>query len=108
MFKNKYKGTYPSDQVPKNNGYMIVNLDSYGQPGSHWISLVRTPENIYIYDSFGRDPLKILPHYIFKDRHICYVDDDAEQEILETDCGVRSLAWLWVFDNIGSKYAKLI
>ena len=48
-----------------------------------------------IYDSFGRDAYGDL-------------SGDAEQAMLEANCGQRSLAWLWVCLTRGVAAAKLI
>jgi hypothetical protein len=36
------------------------------------------------------------------------VERDAEQRILEANCGARCLAWLWVFDDCGPEAAASI
>ena len=37
----------------KNNKSLIFNLQNSNQKGSHWISLSRKNNNIFIFDSFG-------------------------------------------------------
>ena len=37
----------------ENNKYLIFNLQNSNQSGSHWLSLSRTNNNIFIFDSFG-------------------------------------------------------
>ena len=34
----------------------VKNLDPHDQPGTHWIAIVRTPETVEYFDSFGRPP----------------------------------------------------
>ena len=99
-----YIGAYPSDRIPflSNGQCVIVNLDATGQPGSHWVAIYHQDKN-YVYDSFGRDTASILPLRNYED-----ADDDAEQHILETNCGARCLAWLFCFERYGKDYAMTI
>lgn len=58
--KNKFKGVYPSDQIPFQKrlaGYYIFNLDNSFEPGTHWISIkiVNKGKNIF-FDSYGFPP----------------------------------------------------
>ena len=134
LFKKNYAGTYSSNMIPdlgvvgiggffetKTNIdnissdsklYSCVNLDNSDEPGSHWIALAYDVYNgkIMIYDSFGRDTKIILPSLIEKygKDNIVMSDDDSEQKIKEEDCGARCMAFLYVFDRFGSKYAKTI
>ena len=114
LLKVKFKGVFPSDKIPKLNDlspYCILNLDKSTESGSHWIALAKMPNsnNSVVYDSFGRDYRKIIPNLdLSGNGRILNTDKDSEQEILETDCGARCLAWLLVFDKQGADVAKLI
>ena len=133
LFKKNYAGTYSSNMIPDlgvvGNGffktktnidnissesklYSCVNLDNSDEPGSHWIALGYDVYNgkIMIYDSFGRDTKIILPSLIEKygNDNIVMADNDSEQNIQEDDCGARCMAFLYVFDRFGSKYAQKI
>lgn len=112
LFKVKFKGVYPSDKIPKLNDlspYCILNLDSSKERGSHWISLAKSGDDTYVYDSFGRDYKKIIPNLNHSGNgRIKNTDRDAEQKILQTDCGARCLGFLMVFDKHGKDIAKLI
>ncbi len=127
LFGKNFSGVFPSDKIPdlgKNPDgstvtntniqqgarlYSIVNLDDSNEPGSHWISLAYDIESkkVFVYDSFGRATAEIIPTVIakFGRGNVVTVDDDAEQAIEEEDCGARSLAFLFVFDRLGSEYA---
>ena len=64
LFGKKFKGCYPSDQIPKLTDiepYSILNLDKSKQSGSHWIAVCKDGDKTYIYDSFGRTNKKIIP-----------------------------------------------
>ena len=108
----KFKGVYPSDKIPKLNDlspYCILNLDSSKEPGSHWVALAKNGKDSILYDSFGRHNNEIIPDLKFSGNgRIIDTDRDAEQKILETNCGARCLAWLWIFENFGAKTAKMI
>ena len=57
LLKNEksYSNTYSKDEIPliENNKSLIFNLQNSNQPGTHWISLSRKDNNIFIFDSFG-------------------------------------------------------
>lgn len=112
LFGIKYRGTYPSDKIPKLNDlskYCILNLDKSDEPGSHWVALAKHGKDAYFYDSFGRTYNAIIPNLEFSGNgRIINTDDDAEQEVKETDCGARCIAWLLVFDKYGPKTAMLV
>ena len=50
-----FSGCYSKDQIPliENNRFIIFNLENKDQKGSHWVSLSRKDDNIFIFDSFG-------------------------------------------------------
>lgn len=111
LFKNKFVGVFPSDKIPKmkNNQYAIINLDKSDQSGSHWVSIVKSKNGIYIYDSFGRRTIKILPSLKQSGNGmILETENDAEQKEIEENCGQRSLASLCVYDNFGHNGLKYI
>jgi len=110
----KFKGVFASNKIPRLNDlapYCILNLDKSSETGSHWISLAKFPHSnkTAIYDSFGRDYKRIIPNLSLSGNgRIINTDKDAEQEILESDCGARCLSWLLLVDNYGYKTALLI
>ena len=112
LFGRKYRGTFPSDQIPKLNDvkkYCILNLDRSDQAGSHWIALAKDDNKTYLYDSFGRAGNKIIPNLEFSGNgKIIDVDRDAEQGILEENCGARCVGFLCVFDRYGANVAKYV
>lgn len=55
-----FGGVYALDEVPSNvktPGYLVVNTDARGKPGSHWV-LVFKSHRLYYFDSFGLPPLE--------------------------------------------------
>jgi len=109
LFKNKYKGTYASNQVPLLNNkqpYCIINVDKSNMQGSHWVAVAYKNKKVYVYDSFGRKTKSLIPHFRYK----IYQDTeyDPEQNKSEDNCGQRCLAWLLIFDKYGPKKALQI
>ena len=103
---SQFHGVFPIDKIPAKFKYIIANLDTSDQPGSHWIAMVgRKNREPLTYDSFGRDASEILP----SDMHnVTMTEDDAEQEVKETNCGARCLAWLLLAKEFGIGAAKEI
>lgn len=115
LFGIKFRGVFASDKIPKLNDlspYCILNLDKSGQPGSHWIAFAKLPypsKSAIVYDSFGRTYKRIIPFIEHSGNgRIKNTDDDAEQKINESDCGARSLAFLFLLDKYGGEVAMLI
>ena len=53
--EKSYLNTFSKDEIPliENNKSLIFNLQNSNEKGSHWISLSRKDNNIFIFDSFG-------------------------------------------------------
>jgi hypothetical protein len=106
VFGSSFTGVFARDKIPPKVNLAIVNLDESDQPGSHWVALARMPTGQYmVYDSFGRDPTKILPSLQMK---LVSTEQDTEQHKREENCGARCLAWLGVCTNCGIQAAKLV
>ena len=95
-------------------GYHIINTDTLRKDGSggegiHWVALVITPKIAYVFDSYARNPQKILKHLTkkMKNKKVKIVSSDRsdlEQKDTKSEleiCGQLSLAWLSVVDQIG-------
>jgi len=88
----KYRGCFSSDTIPKlqNDECCIFNLDNSDEPGSHWMGMYKNKGKNIIYDSFGRCSKKLkIPVKLFID-----TENDAEQNIIETNCGQRCISFL--------------
>lgn len=111
LFGVKFKGVFTSDKIPKLNElspYAIVNLDRSGEPGSHWVAIAKKNNEMVIFDSFGRTK-EILPMaYYSGNGRLIYPDNDPNQRVLETNCGQKSLSWLYVYDTYGWNVARHI
>ena len=119
LLGDKFAGVYSSDQRPalsKNKPYAILNTKPASSGGEHWIALARIPEpqgvrqsltgKIMHYDSSGRSHRQLFPDR-WEDEAID-TELDVEQDERTTECGQRSLAWLLLFDQLGSSAAKMI
>lgn len=66
LLKYKYLGSYPADfcPEPQNNSFVIVNIDSSFEIGSHWVMIAKKGNKLYFGDSLGRDirTYKVLAH----------------------------------------------
>ena len=111
LLGDKFAGVYSSDQRPalsKKKPYAILNTRPTSSGGEHWVGLARMPSNgkIMHYDSFGRSHEQLFPSR-WEDEAVD-TELDVEQDERTTECGQRSLAWLLLFDQLGSSAAKMI
>jgi hypothetical protein len=109
----KYLGSFAQDKVPtkiytKGKHYAIVNVDTAGMRGTHWVGLASLPgsNRVMVFDSFGRATKTLLP--LLRQNFVVDTDRDAEQRIVQLSCGQFALAWLVFFDRYGPTSAKLI
>jgi hypothetical protein len=114
---NNFIGVCSSDTMPhdnNNNFCFICNLDASNQSGSHWIAIYIKDNNMYCYDSFGRNINNILHQYVINyskkyNYKIINSDlNDREQEIKEYNCGQRSLSFLVICHHFSIKDALTI
>ena len=114
LFGAKYLGSFPQDDLPEkiykkeNNLYAIINVDTRGMPGSHWVAIAGLPNSIRIlvFDSFGRASKTLLP--TLRQKNVIDTDNDAEQREVQLSCGQFSLSWLLFLEQYGFKNAALI
>jgi hypothetical protein len=109
LFQSKYKGCYAQDtKFELKRGFYIINTDLEKGPGLHWVSLIITPKIAYIYDSFSRDPKKLLPHllqHLAKYKIVSSDRRDSEQRGDSAICGHNCLAFLLTAQKLGIKSA---
>ena len=60
-----FSGCFLKDKIIllDNNKSLIYNLQNSNQKGSHWCSIIRTNNTIYVFDSFG---IGEIPSEIYK------------------------------------------
>ena len=109
LFQSKYKGcNAQNEKFELKQGYYIINTDIASGPGLHWVSLIITPKIAYIYDSFSRDPKKLLPHllqHLTKYKIVSSDRKDKEQRGDSAICGHNCLAFLLVAQKLGVRSA---
>ena len=74
LLKNlkNFEACYSKEQIPliENNKYFISNLHNNDQKGSHWVSLSRKNNDIFIFDSFGIGDIPTNLYEIYKNYNI--------------------------------------
>ena len=119
LFGSKYRGSHPVDsKFQMKPGYYIINLDVASGPGTHWVSLVLTKKTAYVYDSFSRDPDKIIPILTKRLRRAKYKIKSSDRKDKEqratyknkmvVNCGHSCLAWLTCAHKHGIRAAMKI
>ena len=102
IFGYRFKGVFSSDNLPKdikNRDMYIANLDKSTGKGSHWISVYKQNDKLYVYDSFGRPSKRIIKSLVGQGIDIQDTQYDAEQSKRENNCGLRAFSALFMFDN---------
>ena len=93
--------------------YIVNTAHSTRSPGVHWVGLYVTPAGVpYAYDSFGRNPRRLL-HKVGKTARraghaLLGTDPDAEQPEGSEICGALSIAWLLSVRDLGVRMAALV
>ena len=108
LFGDLYQGTFSWDVMPqlKNNESCIMNVDNHTEPGTHWIGIYFNNNEYYMYDSFGRNLSNLIKGLPMKP--ITEKPADIEQNIFESNCGQRCIAWLVCVYEYGIDEALLI
>ncbi len=107
LFGIKYRGSYPVDQKFEfKPGYYVINTDLKSGPGVHWVAMVLTAKNAFIYDSFARNSNKLIAHLVRRLKLAKYKiinsdRKDKEQGNLQMICGQLCIAWLAVVKELG-------
>ena len=113
LLGTRFKGTYSVDTVPiQKSGMFIVNTDLSTGPGVHWVAVVSTAKNIYVFDSFGRKTKNLLKPLVknakIYQKKVIDSDYDVDQKISSFICGPLSIAWLLCVKELGIKNALKI
>ena len=85
-------GSYSKDEIPliENNKSLISNLENSDQKGSHWVSLSRKNNDIFIFDSFGVGYVPNKIYEIYKNYNII-TNIYRIQDINSNLCGLFSV-----------------
>jgi hypothetical protein len=109
----KYRGTHASDLIPndlKKGESCIINTDDSKGWGEHWVGVYKNKDNnLWFYDSFARPHYKILKSLKKSGNGTNIKGDtkDKEQKMSETNCGARSLSFLFCCENWGKMAMKI-
>ena len=79
---------------------MIYNLQSSNQKGSHWCSIIRRNDTIYVYDSFGIGEIPFEIYEIYKNFKLI-ANIYQIQHISSILCGLYSI--LFILYNVKNK-----
>jgi hypothetical protein len=111
-----WSGVFPVDRaqlLPYH--YCIINTDPHNKSGSHWIACYCTAKRAYIWDSYSRDPKKLVPQLINTIHAVGLQLGKTNtipqhEQIGDTSevCGVLSLAFLLTVKKLGIERAKNI
>jgi hypothetical protein len=110
-FGSHWGGAKPYDRVKlEPNKYYVINTSSSGHAGIHWMALRTTANNAYIWDSYNRNPNKLVPKLIKSleahDFQPEPVDNHPhDQKGQSTVCGHLSLSFLLVVRDLGIRRA---
>jgi hypothetical protein len=109
LFGRQYLGTFSQDNFPwqkvRTDSFAIINTDTQGKAGVHWVAVYATAKTIYIWDSYGRNSKQLLPIFTkqvltrklkFKDS-----DPDADQSKKSQICGQICMAWMLTVKQLG-------
>lgn len=108
---------YVKNYKLKKGQSLIINTDTSLNAGVHWTCLYKFDKNKYLfYDSFGRPYTTLMINSL---DHLTNIIDsdltDKEQlskqlgdPIEQYNCGERCLGYLFICENLGYQYAKLI
>ena len=101
--EKSYLDTFSKDEIPliENNKSLIFNLQNSNQLGSHWISLSRKNNNIFIFDSFGIGHIPKNIYDIYKKFNII-INIYRMQHINSNLCGLFCI--LFCLYNVNSKH----
>ena len=109
MFKSKWLGVVPRDQVParKKDSYLICNLDTSGkQTIYHWVCRYVTPKGEALWhDPLGESGADQASQLVRQVRALWTdednFDDPSHQADAEDNCGQRCLAALRIAKEMG-------
>ena len=102
LFGSEFLGVHAQDRTPVPHGhrtYTIINLDTTGMPGSHWVARYTEGDVHALYDSYARAAREIMP------LHRALVDTDLTPDAAvdqrkvgpgSKSCGQRCVAALLV------------
>ena len=116
LFGRQYIGTYSQDNLKfnkiKNKSMAIINTDTQGKGGTHWVALYFTPKTVYIWDSYGRSSRVLLPIFTkqLSTRKLKFIDSDpdVDQSKRSEICGQICMSILLTINEVGVRNAMKV
>lgn len=86
------------DQIPEelpNEGNYVVNLQDFGEGGSHWVCFHKKGKNIWFHDSYGMPPVQRLVDILEKtpQHEILKYNEKSYQQLESDHCGFFCLGF---------------
>ena len=88
LFGKHYAGAIPPSKLPPPAAFQILIVNTKDGRGSHWLLRFCDENRGVWYDSFGRDVGTLIDNKYIREN----TENDAEQHVLEMNCGQRCLA----------------
>ena len=102
-------GIFSRNNLPRQKlkGLFIVNLDDFGNAGTHWTCFSTIDDNVVYWDSYGMHPPKEVDNYIkwVSGKKSYYINKIQVQYLHAEYCGWFCVAFLHYL--IHSKYNKM-
>ena len=97
-----FSGCFSKDRIilSDDNKSLIYNLQNSYQKGSHWCSITRRNDTIYVFDSFGIGEIPLEIYKIYKKFRII-TNIYRIQDITSILCGLFSV--LFILYNVKNK-----
>jgi hypothetical protein len=111
-----FGGVFAHDEFkPENDKCYVINTGNSKSMGYHWVGVFVTKPHLFIFDSFHRNPDKIL-HDLdkFKGKRAVVVSrwpEAIQKDYIQKEqniCGQLCLAWLHCIKDFGIRNAILI
>ena len=107
--EESYLNTFSKDEIPliENNKSLIFNLQNSNEPGSHWSSISRKNNNIFIFDSFGVGYIPKNIYDIYKKFNII-TNIYRIQDINSNLCGLFSILFCLYKVDTKNKFIEFL
>ena len=107
--EESYLDTFSKDEIPliENNKSLIFNLQNSDRSGTHWCSLSRKDNNIFIFDSFGIGHIPNKIYEIYKKFNII-TNIYRIQDINSNLCGLFCILFCLYKVNSKNKFIEFL
>lgn len=93
-----FMGVFSIDNIPKKiklRSFFVTNLSKSSEPGSHWISFIKSePKTIEIFDSLGTKIDDLRPYLKFSSNPNLIYNAAAFQTATSSTCGLFAIMFL--------------